>query len=479
MKQPSILFIFLFTTVALFSQTGYDISIQLKPYKNNYVYLGYYYGKIKALADSTLLDANSSGRFKGNEPLKGGIYFVVSPGRQILFEILIDKDQHFSIIADSSKLPSGVSFSGSADNKQFQEYSSFANHTGKEIFLLNQRLTAAKTKKDSATIVAQTKSFTGSLQKFRDSITRKDPGSFLSTLLTAMNDPRVPPASAQPGGKYDSNFVYEYYKGHYWDGISFADDRLVRTPFFEPRLEKYYQDLVAPNPDSLIKEIDMMLLSSRTAKEMYKYLMVHFVQKYINPQYMGQDAVFVHLFEKYINTGKAEFFTPQYKEFTEKRAYSLMGNLIGRPAPELDMVDTLGKSLPLYSLPSDFTVVCFWDPTCSHCKDVVPKLDSIYQAKWKAQGVQVYGVKVDGTKDEWIKFIAANHLKDWKHVYQLPEKQEAEVKEGRPGFRQLYDVYQTPLLYLLDKDKRIIAKKLTYLQIDEVINAKLLSKKTR
>ncbi len=68
-----------------------------------------------------------------------------------------------------------------------------------------------------------------------------------------------------------------------------------------------------------------MLLYSRTAKEMYgNYLMVYFVQKYINPQYMGQDAVFRSLFEKYINTGKAEFFTQQYKDFTTRRAYSLM-----------------------------------------------------------------------------------------------------------------------------------------------------------
>jgi hypothetical protein len=288
-----------------------------------------------------------------------------------------------------------------------------------------------------------------------------------------MEEPKIPPASKHPGGKYDSNYVYEYYKSHYWDDISFADNRLVRTPFFEAKLEKYYRDLVSPNPDSLIKEIDRMLLYSRSAKEMYKFLMVHFVQKYINPQYMGQDAVFVHLFEKYINTGKAEFFTPQYKDFTAKRAYSLMANLIGKPAPQLDMADTLDKPLPLYSLPAEYTVICFWDPTCSHCKEVVPKVDSIYEARWKSEGVQIYAVKTDGSKAEWLKFISDHHLDGWKHVYQLPGIQDAEIKEGRPGYKQLYDVYQTPLLYLLDKDKRIIAKKLTYLQIDEVINTKI------
>jgi hypothetical protein len=292
-----------------------------------------------------------------------------------------------------------------------------------------------------------------------------------------MQEPQVPPASQHPGGKYDSNFVYHYYKNHYWDDMSYSDDRMARTPFFEAKLEKYFQNLVSPNPDSLIKEIDHMLLYSRAAPEMYKFLMVHFVQKYINPQYMGQDAVFVHLFEKYINAGKAEFFTPQYKEFAEKRAYSLMGNLIGRQAPQLHMLDTLNKPLPLYSLKSEFTVVCFWDPTCSHCKEIVPKVDSIFEAKWNKEGVEVYAVKTEGSKVEWLKFIADHHLAGWKHVYPEPGKDEAEIKAGRPGYKQLYDVYQTPMLYLLDKDKRIIAKKLTYLQINEVINNKLLPKK--
>ena len=65
--------------------------------------------------------------------------------------------------------------------------------------------------------------------------------------------------------------------------------------------------------------MDYLLLLSRSSPEMFKYLMVYFVQKYINPEYMGQDAVFVHLFEKYINTGQADFFTEQYKKIMSDR----------------------------------------------------------------------------------------------------------------------------------------------------------------
>jgi thiol-disulfide isomerase/thioredoxin len=193
---------------------------------------------------------------------------------------------------------------------------------------------------------------------------------------------------------------------------------------------------------------------------------------------MGQDAIFVHLFEKYVNTGQAEFFTAQYKEHMTKRAYSLMANLIGQPASNMEMVDSLEKSLPLYNVKAPYTVVFFWDPTCGHCKEVVPKLDSIYHAKWKQQGIKIYAVMVDGGKDNWTKYIQENNLKDWIHVYQTNAQQELESKAGKPGFRQLYDVYQTPVLYLLDSDKRIVAKKLSYLQIDEVLALKLKNPKS-
>lgn len=460
------------------AQTGYNINITLKPYKNSYIYLGYHYGKMKALADSVLLDQNSSGTFKGKQPLPGGIYFIVSPRKEILFELLLDKQQNFSIKADSAGLPNSVVFTGSADNTAFQNYTKFANTTGMAINKANTAYATARNAKDSAAITAEIKALADKMQRHRDSIIKKQPHSILTTLFEAMKEPVVPPAAKHPKGKYDTAFAFNYYKSHFWDGVSFTDERLIRTPFFESKLIKYYKDLVSPNPDSIKKEVDHMLLYSRSNKEMFKYLLVHFVQKYISPEYMGQDAVFVHLFEKYINNGQADFFTAQYKEHMTKRAYSLMANLIGQPAANMEMVDSLDKPLPLYSVQSDMIVICFWDPTCSHCKEVVPKVDSIYNAKWKNQGVTVYGVMVDGGKETWLQFIREKGLKNWLHVYQLPSQQQAEVNAGKAGFRQLYDVYQTPVLYLLDKDKRIVAKKLNYQQLDEVINLKLKTSKS-
>jgi Domain of unknown function (DUF5106)/Thioredoxin-like len=464
------------------SQNGYNIHLHLKPYTSGKVYLGYYYGKIKALADSAQLNASGDGLFSGDNRLPGGVYFIVSPNRAILFELLIDSQQHFSVSADTTNLPGSVSFTGSPDNLVFQTYTRYTAEKGRAITADQAALASARKVGDSAAVRSnreKIRQLNDDINKYREELGRKYPTSLLATLFQALREPEVPPVSRQPGGKYDSAYAFRYFKDHYWDGLSFSDERLARTPIFEPRLDKYFRELVSPDPDSIEKEVDHMLLYSRVNKPMFQYLMVYFVQKYVTPQYMGQDAVFVHLFDKYINAGETEFFTEKYRKYLNDRAYSIMANLIGRPAANLEMVDTTGALRPLYGVIADYTIVCFWDPTCSHCKEVVPRLDSMYKAKWQKEGVKIYGVLVDGGQPAWIQFIKDHNLSGWTHVYETKEHEQTTEKAGEPGFRQLYDVYQTPTIYLLDKDKRIIAKKLSCEQLDEVINLKLQHAKSK
>ncbi len=297
----------------------------------------------------------------------------------------------------------------------------------------------------------------------------------MALMLNAMKEPKL--LMTHPVTRDDSLKNYYYYKQHYWDGITFMDERLVRTPFFQPKFERYYREIISQAPDSIIQESDYQILLARTAPEMYKFLLNWLTDEYIYPKYMGQDAIFVHLFEKYHSVGATSWLNAKQMETISKRAYMLMANLIGEKAANLEMVDSLGKPVSLYDVNADFTVVCFWDPTCGHCKEEVPRLDSIYQATWKKDNLKIFGVLSADIKDniiqEWVKFIADHHLGEWINVYQPQAKRDDEEKNNRAGYHQLYDVTVTPTLYLLDKDKRIIGKKLTWEQINELLKVKL------
>jgi hypothetical protein len=74
--------------------------------------------------------------------------------------------------------------------------------------------------------------------------------------------------------------------------------------------------------------------------------------------------------------------------------------------------------------------------------------------------------------EAWKKFIKELQLTEWINGYQTEEDFNKEIKEGRPTtIRQLYDVFKTPTFYLLDKDKKIVAKNLTIEQFNEYIQS--------
>lgn len=477
--KKTILFFAFFTAFSRgWAQEGYQIKVTLKPFTKGYLYLGHHFGSKQYIIDSVALNTASEAVFSGKEKLQGGVYMVIFPAKNGWFEMLVDKAQHFAVTADTSDIIGKTKFTGSPDNDLFQEYQKTAQQKGKAIYALQNQLKEKPGRADSAKIKAEIIKLNDEMTQYREQIVRAHPNNLLAAIFRVLQEPKVPEASRHPGGKYDSTFAYQYYKQHYWDGVSFTDERLVRTPVFEPKLQRYFNNVLVQQPDTLIKAADKMLDASESNKEMFKFLLSTLTEKYINPAYMGQDAVFVNLFERYYAPGKADYWlNEKYRKAVFDRAYSVMANLIGEKAADMNMVDTLGQSRTLYSINAPYTVICFWDPTCGHCQKEVPKLDSLFQNKWKAQGVQIYGVMTDGGKTAWMNFIHEHGLKGWNHVYQLPEVKDAEYAAGKPGYKQLFDVYQTPILYLLDKNKNIIAKKLNYEQLDDLLQMKIKNAK--
>jgi hypothetical protein len=472
---------FFFNSILGYSQhqikEGYEITAQIRPYKSGYYFLAYHFGNKQFLIDSAKLDANGIAVFKGDKKLQGGIYMIVFPEKNGWVECIVDKQQYFKIEADTSNIANTTTFTGSPDNVLFNDYQKKAYEIGNKIASIRKIMGEKPNDTTASEKNAQIAQLGKEIQDYRENLQKKHPELLLSSIFKLLSEPTVPPGSEHPGGKYDSGYAYQFYKNHFWDGISFADERLIRTPVLQGRFDRYYDQVLPQSPDSIKLYADRMLEESKPSEEMFKFILSSLTEKYVNPKYMGQDAIFVHLFEKYFLTGQADsWMNEKYKKFVFDRGYSLMANVIGAKAPELPMIDTAGKKFSLYSIQAPFTVICFWDPTCGHCKEDVPKIDSIFQKKWKANGVSLIGVMTDGGKENWIKFIKDNNLKGWRHIYQTDETKEAILKSNKPGYRQLYDVYQTPTIYLLDKDKNIIAKKITYQQVDEFMDIKRKSK---
>jgi thiol-disulfide isomerase/thioredoxin len=357
-------------------------------------------------------------------------------------------------------------------------YQNFTSDRAIEIEKAKAELANAKTATDSAKFLTAMKKGENDIQQNRKEIITNNPEATITALLLAMKDPVIPKAENHPGGKYDSTFAYRYYKDHYWDDTYFFDERLVRTTFFEEKLDRYFEQLIAPDPDSVIKELDWMLAYASVNSEMQRFLLAKFVNRYLNLKYLWEDKVYVHLFEKYFSQKDYPWLTQAGKKTIFDRAYSLMANLFGTQSADIDLPDSTGRQKKLFAITNPYTLVVFWDPTCGHCKETLPKIDSIYRAKWKALNVKIYAVakETDGTKKDWLTFVNEQQLAGWEHVYYSRSANDARVNNNIPSYFQLYDVQTVPTLYLLDKDKRILAKKMPFEQIDIVLDHKLQGK---
>lgn len=472
MKKLSTALALLFGT-ALFAQNGYEIKVTLKPFKNQYIYLGHYYGRQLPIIDSVKLDAASTGTFKGNSKLGGGIYLIGYPDRSNKFELLVGKEQKFSVVADTAAIDK-ISFTGSAENASFKAYQQFMLQNGRRLDELFKKR-AGSSPADSLRLTGQIDSLSKKISAYRQQIISQQPSSLLTVLLKAMKEPEVPVNKAAE--KNDSLYAYHYFKKHYWDDVDLWDDRLTRTPFFEGRVEKYFEQLVYPSADSVNKEIDWMMGFAAASDEMQKFLLLKFVNRYLNQKYMWEDAVFVHLFEKYFAQKTYPWLTEQGRKIITDRAYSLMANIMGSPAAEIELPDSTGKMHSLYGVEAPYTVLVIYDPTCGHCKETLPRLDSLYTQKWKALGVKMVGLakETEGKPADWHAFMQKAGMKEWVNVYYSREAEKARIAANTPSYSQLYDVQSFPTLYLLDKDKRIIAKKVSEKQLDEILEHRVKS----
>ena len=448
---------------------SFKVTLQ-SSFKSGIAYLTHHAGTNLNVDDSAAVNSNGVAVFRSKGVLPSGIYAIVFPGKKYTADFLIGIEQEITIKADTADLIK-MSVTGSSENILFQQYQQFVAKQGK---LLNQERDAynqSKTATDSSLHENNYKKYNTELNDYRSGIIKNKPASMMAIVLNAMKEPPYP--TKKPETRQDSLDNYQFYKTHYWDGITFMDDCVVRTPFFPTKLQRYYREVMPQEPDSIIKDADYKLLLARSSPEMYKYLLNWLTDEYMNPKYMGQDAVFVHLFDKYHSKGLSPWLNEKQNEAITRRAYMLMANLVGERAANLELLDTANKVSSLYDVNADYTVVVFWDPNCGHCKEEVPRVDSFYRAIWKAKNVKVYAVMTEFDESGWKTFINTHQLADWYHVHHTLEMMKADTEGQKPSFKQLYDITQTPTLYLLDKEKRIVGKKLTLQQLNDLLQVKM------
>jgi thiol-disulfide isomerase/thioredoxin len=148
-------------------------------------------------------------------------------------------------------------------------------------------------------------------------------------------------------------------------------------------------------------------------------------------------------------SGRADWVTQEFKENLRKQVELLRNNLIGMKAKDLVMDSYRGFFVSLHDIEKDFTILYFWEPNCGHCKEATPKLKAYYD-KSKDYSVEIFAVCTVSDKELWSKYIEENKL-TWINGWD-PQR--------LTHYDFYYNVQSTPIVYILDRNMKIIAKKL-------------------
>lgn len=460
--------LFLCLAVSGVARDGYKVTVKIPTQKDSMVYLVHYYGKPLPTIykkDSARFDKKGVAVFQSTDPeFVGGIYMVLLGDHKTYFEILLDKGDDFTVSADVKLLPEGVTFTNSPENDRFKAYVSYLKGYGDRQQALQKELANARSVEDTAAIRKKSSAMSKELTNYRREHVKKHPGTLLASIFSSLEMPQVPegPHYLADGVTVDSTFAYRYYKSHYWDNFNLQDDRLIHTPVFDNRLDEYMNKLVVPWPDSVIKEGKMLLEKARGSKELFKYTLWWLTRMADNSKVMGMDEVFVYLVENYYMKGDATWLTSEEVAKYSDRAMKIAPNVIGNLAPEIKLPH-FGekKDESLHSVKAKYTLLVFYAPSCGHCRDEMPAVDSVYRTLLKKKGVKVFAVTTETDPTAAKDFIGKYKLEDWINTWD---------PDHSGDWRGKYDVYSTPSIYLLDEKKIIRGKRLDHSNIATLVD---------
>ncbi|MDR2424478.1 MAG: TlpA family protein disulfide reductase [Prevotellaceae bacterium] len=201
--------------------------------------------------------------------------------------------------------------------------------------------------------------------------------------------------------------------------------------------------------DSIIPAIDRTLAAHKNDTATLRFLARYLYDKYLISEMQGAENITVHLADNYyLNNRIVENakFRKEVADFAKK----FRNTLIGKQAQNLKMESINGTHEALYDIDSPYTLVYFFDPTCSHCKKETPKIYKIFR-KYSNRGLAGFCVYSQSDREEWIDYVAKNNLTDWMNVWDPTNEN---------NFRIAYSIYSVPQTYLLDKDKKIVGRRL-------------------
>lgn len=462
------------------------------------VYLANYYGNRLYYNDTVVADAKGRSVFNSRRGYKAGIYAVVVPGPKY-FELVVNEPE-VQMASDVNDLQGKLEVKKSAENTLFLDYIRMLNAKKKESEAIAERMNTTEDPILKSTLKQQLEDIDKAVKANQRDLVEKNPGTLVG-MIVKMSLPVKNEEMRKPDGTLDSLATYYLQRSRFWDNVDLTDERILRMPVFQNKLEEYMGKVVRQIPDTLSKTADELIGKLGPSEELFKFVVHNITYKYETSDIMGMDAVFVHMALTYYcpkpgGKSRATWMSQEKLDKMCERANKLAPIVIGAKSKNIILCDTTEQNwVNMHTLPNDYVLVIFWDPHCGHCKQELPGIYEAYKEKLKPAGIEVYAV-AKATDSvlfaDWKKFIREKDLRwinvglTW-HVYTEARDPKIGPAKYIPRFttieslnyNEAWDVYATPKFFLVGPDRKIAGKQITPEQVLDLVTKLRAQQKER
>jgi peroxiredoxin len=463
MKMTKSLLTIFFYSISLAlatAQQNVNIQIKLSGLKEDKCLFVNYFGTKKYVQD-TLSISKETISIKKKSPLPSGMYCIVDMNGNLVMDFFVDKhEQQFSISSSLKNLAGDMKVKNSENNALFYQWASFVTqnkHVADSLGKIIASLREQKKEQEAELFIKKLEDL--NLQaNLKQKNFEKRPELLVSRFMKAQQDIEIP-VQHENGEATSQKGRYYYAQNRYFDNLRLDDEDLLRTPVYGRKLEWYFNNLMPPIPDTVIKYSDMLIEQAKGSFKTYQYVVWQANYYAETTKVMGMENVFVHIVDKYYASNDS-LAIPDLRDRLMRRADELRHSLTGVKAPNMIMQDSALLLKELYKVNADFVIIYFFDPDCSHCKSETDTLLMFYQQEKENLNFDIFAVCSDTSMQKMKKYIQAKNI-PWT-VVNGPR-----TVTKHYGF--LYDVPATPISYMIDKDKIIIAKRLSPKQMIEMM----------
>ena len=439
------------------AQKTYSIEGQVIILPERRIYLSTVFGERVRPVDSTLSDKEGVFSFRMKPAAQPGLYRVTW-GKDKSVDLLWNlEDVRFFTRSDFPV--DSLRFLASEENRIYYFYLSLDRLNQRKLDLLMPVIDYYPVKDGFYGSVAnEFESAQKQLSRVQDSLSTLYPSALAVRIIKNQSAPFLP-ASLSKEERIN------YMRLHFFDNVNFQDTLLLNTNAWANKAIAYLSLYGNSKLDQkqleaeFIRAVTIMFGAASVNAEVYKFILDYTVGGFDKYHF---DGVITYIADNFQDPFSCE--DQARKTSLQKKLDNFKKISIGKMAPDIEIPDTKGKIVKLSGIQSEYTLVIFYSSGCGHCAQMMPQVKEYYD-KQKPKRVEVMAVSIDTSKTEWTQFIKEGKL-DWINV--------SELKGFNSKSADDYNIFATPTMFLLDREKKIVAKPISWRELDQALREEKL-----